>query len=180
MSIVLCHVSNGTAIIMSDGKITNTNPNFPVGYDKQKKFEHLTDDVIIGYTGDWTACLDSVKWYKNHITTNPFDDFGIFQNYLTGLKNVGEMAFILVGKHNNKIHLMAFGTKSNFKPKFNHVFEKDDHGYIGIGHIDQQELNRYMNTKFILPELQMEEYIKSVAKFDITVNTNIFTEKINL
>ena len=180
MSIVLCHVSNGTAIIMSDGKITNTNPNFPIGYDKQKKFEHLTDDVIIGYTGDWTACLDSVKWYKSHITTNPFDDFGIFQNYLTGLKNVGEMAFILVGKHNNKIHLMAFGTKSNFKPKFNHVFEKDDHGYIGIGHIDQQELNRYMNTKFILPELQMEEYIKSVAKFDITVNTNIFTEKINL
>lgn len=180
MSIVLCHVSNGTAIIMSDGKITNTNPNFPVGYDKQKKFEHLTDDVIIGYTGDWIVCVEAVKWYKSHIITNPFDDFRIFQNHLIASKDIGDVAFILIGKHNNKIHLMAFGTKSNFKPTIDHMFEKYDHGYVGIGQINQQELDRYMNTKFILPELQMEEYIKSVAKFDITVNTNIFTEKISL
>ena len=50
MSVVLCAINKGTATIMSDGKITNTYCAY--NQENKCKFQHLTNDVIIGYTGE--------------------------------------------------------------------------------------------------------------------------------
>ena len=47
MSVVLCAINKGTATIMSDGKITNTYCAY--NQENKCKFQHLTNDVIIGY-----------------------------------------------------------------------------------------------------------------------------------
>lgn len=79
MSVVLCAINKGTATIMSDGKITNTYCAY--NQENKCKFQHLTNDVIIGYTGELNPCEEAISWFKNHLLNNPYVSVHIHQKY---------------------------------------------------------------------------------------------------
>lgn len=179
MSIVLCAINKGTATIMSDGKITNTYCAY--NQENKCKFQHLTNDVIIGYTGELNPCEEAISWFKNHLLNNPFADVYNFQKYLIDLNDKHERTFLMVGKYNNKIHLLTFGSESKYQFVVNQILGKEDFYYTAIGtsSINSINLDTYMLMSLPL-ETKMKMCIESIANYDQSVNKTIFTDTISL
>lgn len=179
MSIVLCAINKGTATIMSDGKISNTYCDY--NQESKCKFQHLTNDVIIGYTGKLNPCEEAISWFKNHLLNNPFVDIRNFQKYLIDLNDKHERTFLMVGKYNNKIHLLTFGSESNYQFVENQIWGNEGFCWTAIGTSSINSIN--LDTYMLMPlplETKMKMYIESIADHDSTVNKTIFTDTISL
>lgn len=184
MSIVIAYANQERAVIKSDGRELDLNGN--IVSEDSKKIQTLSDECIIGYTGNKQYCEGAIECFKQNIKhSNPLDDIFVLQSILQKTFDMtGTSNFIIVGKHSGKIILLylsyqdrysSFVDKSPYKEPRS-IYTGIVSGVDDIESIDFVDL--YDNSKSL--EANMNDYIRYIASLNNHVNDHICTRKLRI
>lgn len=187
MSIVIVGITPQFVVAMSDGRISNLQPN--ENLEGFKKICKINKDVCIGITGhlyffDEVFSRFNAVPNKNLKTLKVEQVFDLFYKISKEVKQenplFGDSNIVVCGiTSNNTIESIGFSTK-------NFIIDKQDAKGSGLA---IQVLSDYPNVFQIAKNnilkydnliKGMEETIRYISTVDITVNDNIFMERIDL